>query len=104
MATLYKIDKDGNETTETVQPVDAAAGFELDQLYKLVDCGTIEIIPAGPGKIAVIDENGKLTGKPLNFKATHVVVKGLRELGRTLAPGDPGIVGNALICNDDEVK
>ena len=65
-AKLYKADG----TIIEVVPANGT-DFQLDELQAMVD-GYIEIVPAGNGKIMVIDEEGKLKGKPVNDAATII--------------------------------
>jgi len=64
--------------------------FQLQELYELLECEMIEIIPAlMPGYVAVLDEEGKLNpSKFLNTKATTKI---------PLHPGDY-VVGTMLLC------
>ena len=94
MATVYKTDG----TSQEVQP-ENGKDFKLEELYKLVECQTIELVTLGGGKIMIIDEEGKLSSppKPLNAAATQL----FKQLPRI--PGDY-IAGNALVCLTKEVK
>lgn len=57
--------------------------------------GYIEIVPAGNGKIMVIDEEGKLKGKPINEAATMIFMHaGYYDI----------IVGDALVCDSEMVQ
>ena len=99
--------------------------FKLAQLYKLLSCDMIEILPITDGLIMVIDEEGKWTSKPRNERATRLanfvtprqLVAGLlrtREAGiAVIWAGEPitdlmteadYIVGDVLICEDGEVR
>lgn len=92
MATLYKADG----STRQVEP-DNGSSFELEQLYDLLNCDMIQVVPVGKGEIMVIDEEGKLkSDAKINKKATE------RARGFLFA-GDV-IVGNALVCKDEELK
>lgn len=73
-----------------VKPASARKGYTLDELYELVGCGTVEIIPVGAGMILVVDEEGRRARKPLNRAAS-------------LLAGQP-IVGAALYCKASRVK
>lgn len=65
-----------------------------DEAYDLIGASTIEIVPTIiPGMIMLIDEEGKLQGKPVNRAATR------------LYPYDGDvIVGDVLLCRHDEVR
>lgn len=62
----------------------------------------IEVIPFPPGRVMVIDEEGKLNSKPYNPLATKRVSEQLKTQGRSLLPGDI-IVGHALIASQTEM-
>ena len=68
--------------------------FQLQECYKLLGCDMIQVIPTRAGRIMVIDEEGKLNNKPVNREATAMV---------ELFPGDY-IVGDALICSEDQFR
>lgn len=96
MATLLRTDR----PAEDVAPDDAKAGFQLAQLYRLLECSTIEIIRLGDGFIMVIDEEGKLKeGNTVNGQATYFA----RDVAGAIMANDC-IVGHALVCLDAEVK
>jgi len=60
-----------------------------------VGCKWIEVAHFGDeGKFFVVDEEGKLNGKPLNVAATEIYRKHYSDY----------IVGNALLCDPGEVK
>ena len=48
------------------------------------------------GRLMVVNEEGKLIGAPMNNKATDIFVDafGVFDI----------VVGNVLICNDDEIE
>ena len=87
-AKLYKTDG-------TILEVVPANGtdFQLDELQAMVG-GYIEIIPVLRGKIMVLDEEGKLKGKPINDAATMIFMQ---------AGFYDTIVGDALVCDDEMV-
>ena len=87
-AKLYKTDG-------TILEVVPANGtdFQLNELQAMVG-GYIEIVSAGKGKIMVLDDEGKLKGKPVNDAATMIFMKeGYYDT----------IVGDALVCDDEMV-
>lgn len=88
-AKLYKADG-------TILEVVPANGtdFQLDELQAMVG-GYIEIVPAGKGKIMVLDDEGKLKGKPVNDAATMIFMQ---------AGYYDTIVGDALVCDDEMVQ
>lgn len=91
MATLYKTD--GNVTE--VQPKNGT-GFGLHELYELLGVEMIEAVSLSDGSILIVDEEGKMNGSPINMQATKVWVK---HFGHTDV-----IVGDALVCNDEEFQ
>lgn len=81
-------------TVEEVQPTNGT-DFQLDELQGFVG-GYIEIVPLhGTTQILVVNEEGKLTGLPVNPAATAVweVVYGPTDV----------VVGDALFCDTDQV-
>ena len=94
MATLLKPD---GTIIENVTPANGK-DFQLQELYDLVECEMIEIVRRigrhSSRSVIVIDEEGKLTGKPLNQNATNVAKIDHRDC----------IVGNALVCEDGEME
>mgnify|MGYP001303404410 CR=1 FL=1 len=69
--------------------------FKLKELYKLLNCDHIEIVETKFNDIIIVlDENGKLLGKPKNTIATFMYKYG---------SSDP-IVGAALICNRNQIQ
>jgi len=99
--------------------------FQLTQLYELLSCDMIEIRRLADGRIMVLDEEGKLTDKPRNERATLLAdfatpkqliaeMSRMREAGVSVAwVGEPitsmatevdYIVGDVLICNSGEVR
>lgn len=88
-AKLYKTDG----TIIEVVPSNGT-DFQLDELQNMVS-GYIEIVPAGKGKIMVIDEEGKLKNKPLNNACTMIFMQaGFYDI----------IVGDALVCESEMVQ
>lgn len=70
--------------------------FTLAELYRWVDCTTVELITLADGRLMWLDEDGKGTGKQINAEATEL----LRKAGGI--PGD-FVVGTVLITASDEV-
>lgn len=80
-----------NSQSKRIAPKDPEKGFQLDELYELLDCTTIEYVPVGPYGI-VIDEEGKLKENwqdRINIVATMA-------FHRELTPGD-ALVGPVLV-------
>lgn len=80
-----------NGTSETVNPADEVRGFTLREMYDLLDCELIQIVYVDNGNILVVDEEGKLKQRPVNYEAS------------THCDFDM-IVGPALLCSPGEVK
>jgi hypothetical protein len=91
MATL--IEWNGKETE--VHPKNAAQGFTLPELYKLIDCELVEITSLADGRLMVMDEMGRIRvpRPPVNVKATMIYqvgrATGLAILGSVVV-GCPG--------------
>ena len=71
-------------------------GYSLRELREIVG-GYIEIVSATHGRIAVIDEEGKLKDKEFNALATQMAGED------NLRPGDH-LVGTVLFCQPEHVK
>src|SRR5262245_49866534 len=99
MATLYSAKRDGDRIVEGETQVSPANGrcFSLRELQAMVG-GYIEALYLGDGRTFFVNEDGKRLGLPLNRKVNLM----LAERGR-LRPGD-SVVGNAVLCDRDEVK
>ena len=69
--------------------------FTLGELYQLLGCDTIEVVyPLHRSNgIFIIDEEGKLTGKDINYAAT--IMWGY--------PGD-ALVGDVIFCHTNMLK
>ena len=88
-AKLYKADG----TIIEVVPSNGT-DFQLKELQEMVG-GYIEIVSAGKGKIMVIDDEGKLKGKPVNDAATMIFMQaGYYDI----------IAGDAPVCDSEMVK
>ena len=90
MATIYKAH---GEVIE-IEPRNGK-DFQLEELQAIVS-GYIEIINLADGRLIVLNEEGKLNGLAINWNATKIY----RESFYT----DDFIVGDVLICNDDQIK
>lgn len=90
MATLIK--KTGE--IETVTPTKKK--FTLEEMYKLLNCESVEVIKMPGGTTMWIDEEGRLKTNVLNLHATAI----LHSVG---ARASVVIVGDALICDRGEV-
>lgn len=90
MATIYR----ANGTKEEVTPKNGM-DFKLKELQKIVG-GVIDIIGLDNGKIMVINDEGKLMYLPINMEAT--------EMYQSFYNTDDFIVGDVLVCEDEEVQ
>ena len=85
MAKLYKVDG----SVVNIEPQDAKKGFTLEECYKHIVCTCIDARRFRDGWI-VFDDEGRLTGEPLN-------VPFMEEFGIVL-------VGNVILCDVNEFK
>lgn len=89
MATIYKTDG----TVEEIQPKKGKY-FKLKELQKIVG-GYIETIYLKNKEVMVVNEEGKLNDLSLNEKATvYLLDQNYADV----------IVGNALVCKQNEIK
>lgn len=86
MATIYKAH---GEVIE-IEPRNGK-DFKLEELQAIVS-GYIEIINLADERLMVLNEEGKLNGLAINWKATE------------LAHGYGIIVGDVLVCNDNQIE
>lgn len=84
-----------NGNNEVVQPLNGT-DFKLAELQKIVG-GYVEIVQLNEHLIMVVNEEGKLHGLPINPFATLIYQ------AYTLN-NDDVIVGDALICETEQVK
>ncbi len=92
MATLIR--EDGG--AKDLMPADLKQGFTLAELYAVLGCDVVEAVRLKNGRILVIDENGKLVGRPVNELATM--------LARGVLQAHDVIVGPALLCTRQEFQ
>lgn len=72
--------------------------FTLAELYKLLDCQTVEVVPLSRELILIIDEEGKFARPAyLNLLATAVW-----HQHQPQARGIDSIVGRAILCHTDQ--
>lgn len=90
MAVIYK----ANGERETVFP-DNGKDFKLEQLQKIVG-GYIDMLGVGGDEIMVFNDEGKLMGLPFNREATEIYQKAFQT--------DDFIVGDVLVCKDNEIE
>lgn len=89
MAILYK---QNGEVIKDIEPKNGKR-FTLEELYKLLDCDTVErVFIDGTKVIMIVDENGKLKQRPVNEPGTMIYHRRER-----MNPWD-WIAGDALVC------
>lgn len=96
MATLIRTDG----TEQNIQPSNAAEGFHFEgELYRLLQCDTIQIVQLADGRLMLMDEEAKLRRpqKLVNWKATQL----MHEAGGS--PFDV-VLGDVVIAVSDELK
>jgi hypothetical protein len=91
MAELLRADG----TRETVTPKNGKTFEFKGEAYVMLDTDIIQIVPTNDGRIMLIDEEGKLR----DHMQVNVAATALYRYGHA----DP-IVGNALVCNTNEVQ
>jgi len=64
--------------------------FGLKELYGIIGCQLIQVINLNDDEIMIMDEEGKLSGQPVNLLATA-------HADHVISPNDC-IVGIAVIC------
>lgn len=90
MAKILKVDG----SVIDVEPKNGT-DFELQELHDIVD-GYIEIVRLNNEQIMVVNEEGKLYGLDFNANATNI-------MRNNIATNDY-VVGDALICDNSQVK
>lgn len=90
MGKIYKTDG----TITTVEPKNCT-DYSLEELQAIVG-GYIEVLPLNEDEIMVLNEEGKILGLDLNDNATELI----SEAGMW----DDFIVGDVLVCKNDEVR
>lgn len=73
--------------------------FKLEELQEIVG-GFIEVVTLSDNKIMVVNEEGKIEGLPKNHKATEILNANTDPMFEFI----DYIVGDALICNGNEVR
>lgn len=91
MAKIYK----ANGEVLDIEPKNGT-DFQLDELQAIVG-GFIQIIEISDTEIMVMNEEGKLENLPFNEKATAIYQQSIFGV-------EDCIVGDALVCKDEEVK
>lgn len=81
----------------TVSPLDASAGFSLEEVYRLLECETVQHVNLADGRLMLMDEEAKIRNgqREINLTATRL----LMEAGGL--PRDY-IIGSVLVCSRTE--
>lgn len=87
----FTIDTDGK--VDEVFP-ENGTDFKFKEVYRMIDCTTIQIFKTREDQFILADEDGKANKKPYNPKATIFAI---------LRPGDH-VVGKVLICKQSMIK
>lgn len=91
------------------QPIAPADGrcFKLAELYRLLDCRTVDVVRLTDELILLIDDEGKFREPAyLNLLATYLwyhhqpAARGLDAIGLRL----PSVVGRAILCHDQQFR
>ncbi|MFD2787370.1 DUF3846 domain-containing protein [Hymenobacter rubripertinctus] len=83
-------------------PVSPANGrsFRLAELYRLLDCRTVEVVRLSKDLILITDEEGKFRNPAyLNLLATYLWYQ-----YQPTVRGQDCIVGRAILCHDRQFK
>ena len=81
-------------TSCDIKPQDGKR-FSLGEAQRLVG-GYVQVIQLSDSVIMLMDEEGKLKGKPVNESATAIA-----QLKKAIYPNDC-VVGDVVICRSDE--
>ncbi len=79
-----------------IHPADPKEGFQLDELYKLLNCDIVQAIRLKNNQRMIMDEEGKLKGDEVGFNLSAT-----KEFMDSLFPNDV-IVGDVLVVDDHE--
>lgn len=81
---------------KTVDPKNET-DFKLEELYEMLECDMIEVVPLKHDYIMIIDEEGKLKEKDFNSPATQVYHTAFPNIHDV-------IVGHALVCHNNMLQ
>jgi len=71
----YLIEENGD--IHEVTPKDSKNGFQLKELYSMLECEIVEVIPLANGNIMICNEESKLVDEPvINQKASELYREG----------------------------
>ena len=82
-----------NGAREEFLPADGRH-YTLEEMYKATGCDMVQIVATKDGRLMVLDEEGKLKGRPVNQVATGLYLYGNQ---------DP-IVGDVLVCEERNIE
>lgn len=91
------------------RPKDRECGFELEELYEMLNCNTVEMVDLAPGQhtpyvAMLMDENGKNDGKELNMEATIIRARTFGLTAQQLIDTGDHIVGDVLLVTQKEFQ
>jgi hypothetical protein len=92
-----------------VRPKDRETGFDLEELYELLSCRTVEMVMLAKGQhtpyvAMLMDENGKLDGKETNIEATRIRARTFDRTPEQLIYTGDHIVGDVLLVTNKEFQ
>ncbi len=94
----YLIEENGD--INEVTPIEPSKGFQLKELYAMLQCDMVEVVELQDGRLMVIDEESKLKNNPgINKKATELFQKG-RMSASEYKEKMKAIYGDAFISID----
>jgi hypothetical protein len=70
--------------------LDKKSDYELANLYRYLECGSIEVVELDGDRLLIIDEEGKCSERPVNREATALCSREFRK--------NDVIVGPAILC------
>lgn len=82
-------------TQQVVSPKNGT-DYKLEELYAMLNVQMIEVVTLSEHMIMIIDEEGKLNGSAQNFEATGIFQMACNT--------EDVIMGNALVCNTEELQ
>ena len=111
-----------NGVIQEVSPLNPAEGFELEELYNLLECRIVEVVSLSDGRIMIVDEEGKLIENAVNnqnatelfqpgrMTTTEQMAKLKKEYGASfidISEDNEGIdldsiYGHAIVCDPTE--
>lgn len=91
MAILFRTDL----TMKEITPKNGS-DFSLKELYEILDCDSVEVVPLTEINSFVVDEEGKLKDKECNMYASKIYQKFLNTTDV--------LVGDCLMINNEEIK